>query len=113
MKLEEFQSTKWSGAEEIPPTVSVDELTNQSERTLLYGYTSERATWQVVLLDGKIVRAVWSYGEEANLEEHSTWQNANRLIPNKRLYPERCDFEFCTLLYSKGILLPFTTFRDR
>jgi hypothetical protein len=31
-------------------------------------------------------------------------------IPSKRLYPERCDFEFCKLLKETDVNLPFTTF---
>ena len=31
-------------------------------------------------------------------------------IPDKRLYPETCDFMFCALLKSAGIYLPFTAF---
>ena len=31
-------------------------------------------------------------------------------IPDKRLYPESCDYEFCCLLKERGITLPFTRF---
>ena len=33
-------------------------------------------------------------------------------VPDKRLYPERCDYNFCRLLKEKGIHLPFTTWDD-
>lgn len=36
-----------------------------------------------------------------------------QLIPDKRLYPDACDAEFCGLLMRKGALLPFTTFNDK
>lgn len=31
-------------------------------------------------------------------------------IPDKRLYPETCDFMFCALLKSADVYLPFTAF---
>jgi hypothetical protein len=31
-------------------------------------------------------------------------------VPDKRLYPARCDFEFCCALKRLGIDLPFTNF---
>lgn len=33
-------------------------------------------------------------------------------VPDKRLYPEACDFEFCRLLKERGISLPFTVFNS-
>ena len=33
-------------------------------------------------------------------------------VPDKRLYPEKCDYHFCKLLKEKGIDLPFTTFSE-
>jgi hypothetical protein len=36
--------------------------------------------------------------------------DARALIPNKRLYPEACDFVFCFELAKREIALPFTTY---
>ena len=30
-------------------------------------------------------------------------------VPKKRLYPAKCDYEFCRLLKEHGVYLPFTT----
>jgi len=35
------------------------------------------------------------------------------LIPDKRLYPEACDLDFCDRLISRGFRLPFTIFNPR
>ncbi|WP_316207486.1 hypothetical protein [Bradyrhizobium sp. SZCCHNR3118] len=35
---------------------------------------------------------------------------ASSLVPNKRLYPEACDFDFCMKLAALGVHLPFTTY---
>ena len=34
------------------------------------------------------------------------------LVPNKRVYPETCDIDFCHLLISSGINIPFTIFDE-
>lgn len=39
-------------------------------------------------------------------------QSNQDYIPDKRLYPERCDYAFCKLLKRKGLYLPFTAFKD-
>jgi hypothetical protein len=33
-------------------------------------------------------------------------------VPDKRLYPERCEYHFCRMLKEKGVHLPFTTWND-
>lgn len=103
--------------------ISIDELTDKSERTLLYGYNYDKGTWHVYLKNDEIHVFVYERhynfnssddietmyhveGREINITKHG-------IIPNKRLYPETCDFEFCKLLKKKGIDLPFTTFQER
>lgn len=34
----------------------------------------------------------------------------NDYIPNKRLYPKCCDYEFCKLLKEYEFIIPFTTY---
>lgn len=99
------------------PRLSVNDLTDQSERTLVYGYNLNRKTFHVYLKDGVIHRVVYSGGSSAtparvdSRKSDVEWDPAD-LAPTKRAYPERCDFEFATLLKSKGVVLPFTTFND-
>lgn len=94
------------------PIITIDDLKDKSERTLLYGYTTDRTTWHVYLLDGRITLAVYKYNEAPTCIDNDTWVPST-LVPNKRLYPECCDFEFCCLLKSRGVYLPFTTWQDR
>jgi hypothetical protein len=87
-----------------------DDLKNQEDRTLLYGYTCERDTWHVYLYDGVIHVVKYGY-KEPLVEMHPATNEA--FVPDKRLYPERCDFEFCKLLADYDVYLPFTTFDEK
>jgi hypothetical protein len=93
-------------------------------RTLLYGYTCERETFHVYVKGRKIYTVVYNteYAINYNKELGSFTRGEPKLngmrqievksnrdfIPNKRLYPERCDYHFCRALKEKGIDLPFT-----
>jgi len=82
-------------------------LNNLQDRTLLYGYDCARITHHVYLKNRKIYAVVYDYNKELvinNIHKNEDY------VPNKRLYPARCDFEFCCILKDKGIYLPFTTF---
>ena len=90
--------------------VTINKLKDKSDRTLLYGYTCERDTWHVYIKDGIIHTAIYKCKE--SLIERRVNDNFD-YVPDKRLYPECCDYEFCTLLNEKGVNLPFTTWQDR
>lgn len=97
--------------------LSISDLNDLSDRTLLYGYTCARETWHVYLKNKKIV--VVKYNNEYTRGEptpkNMTYievKSNHGFIPDKRLYPERCDYEFCLLLKERGISLPFTTWND-
>lgn len=111
----------------VPHIISVDDLINKTDRTLLYGYTCNRDTWHVYLKDGQIVTLVygWSYENESSefkyhvkgqMNEKSCVYSYNIIeiennidfIPDKRIYPNACDFEFCKLILDAGGHLPFT-----
>ncbi len=94
------------------PTLSASLLKNQEDRTLLWGYTCERDSWHVYLENGCINLYVYAYPEKEVLLLTKGSYFPEELIPNKRLYPEACDFEFCQLLLSMGVALPFTTFNE-
>lgn len=80
-----------------------------SDRTLLYGYTCDRDTWHVYIKDKKIHKVIYKYKEKP--VEYPIESNYD-YIPNKRLYPETCDFLFCKLLIKLGYDLPFTTWNN-
>ncbi len=93
-------------------------------RTLLYGYTCERETFHVYIKDQKIYTVVYNTDYSINYEKElgsfmrgdpkpknmrRIEVNSNRdYVPDKRLYPERCDYHFCRALKERGIDLPFT-----
>ena len=100
-------------------TLSVHDLDPylRNDRTLLYGYTCERKTFHVYLKDEKIYVVVYcnDYStpktKPRNMVQIRVTSNHD-YVPDKRLYPERCDYEFCRLLKEKGIELPFTAYSD-
>lgn len=71
------------------------------DRTLVYGYTVERYTFHVYLLGGMIHRYVTdgpvtvSYSCDTEIEPGA-------VIPNKRAYPERCDYSFMRAVHGMG-----------
>ena len=86
-------------------SVSVSELADKTDRTLLYGYDFERNTVHVYLKDGLIH---WlSCGVHRSAE---TWEEGTHLVPLKRVYPSLSDFAFASLLKSKDIGVSYTTF---
>lgn len=86
-------------------------------RTLLYGYTCERETFHVYLKDQKIYTVVYKteYSQGApmpkNMRQIEVTSNRD-FVPDKRLYPERCDYHFCRALKERGIDLPFTLWSE-
>lgn len=90
-------------------------LSNQTPRTLLYGYTFNRDTFHTYLDEfGKIHVVVYSYGN--SLIEHLTEPEEGfdplKVIPPKRAYPGQCDFEVCSLISQADYTIPFTTFSE-
>ena len=99
-----------------PPVLKGSDLQNQRPRTLLYGFTCERNSFHVYLgAYGRITKVEYAYDEdefrrvktEDDIRQNAEW------VPDKRLYPERCDEEFCRLLKARGIRLPFTNYDER
>lgn len=89
---------------------TAEHLNDKADRTLLYGYTCDRATWHVYIKDGNIHTVM--YFSDKDTQEIFVQYNHD-FVPDKRLYPECCDFEFCALLIRDGCSLPFTGFQDR
>ena len=95
--------------------LSATDLQDKTPRTLLYGYTTARDTFHVYL-DPLGCIHVLVYCDITRLPLTHTAGPAGGVsrnedyVPDKRLYPERCDAEFCRLLTRVGVTLPFTTF---
>jgi hypothetical protein len=90
----------------------VTNLANQENRTLLWGYDSPRNSSHTYLEDGVIHHVLYDHRDK--LLFHTSSVEAlfplSTLIPDKRLYPEACDYEFTRILKERELSLPFTAF---
>lgn len=107
-----------------PVIINIDDLHDKSDRTLIYGYTCSRDSWHVYIKDGTIHVLMYAkYGMDNADSMVMNFENCtfvpyhyriikvteNQMyIPDKRIYPTMCDFEFCKLLKERGVWLPFT-----
>lgn len=118
MKYEELQQLDNVAAAQ-PPLICGRDLKDQTARTLIYGYDTKRNTFHVYLDTSGFIRAVL-YDSRQNVLDQWSEKSGTFLIgdplsnevwvPNKRAYPECCDYEFCRLLIERGISIPFTTY---
>lgn len=100
------------------PLVRGKDLRDQEARTLIYGYDVDRNSFHVYLsYNGKICAVLYSYPDKIL----STWDEDSagfpegvttnlEWIPNKRVYPECCDYDFCRILQERGVDVPYTTY---
>lgn len=90
--------------------LTAENLTDKSDRTLLYGYTTDGTSWHVYIQNNQIHAIYYDINKVPN----DLIIESNRdFVPNKRLYPETCDFEFCKLLKEKDVYLPFTVWDEK
>ena len=80
---------------------------DESDRTLLYGYDCDRNTWHLYTYGGQVFLYVYN-PNEVSASFTNEFTSYEEMVPNKRLYPERCDYEFCRFLITeKNVHLPF------
>lgn len=89
------------------PTVSMAEV-GYGDRTLIYGYTCKRQTFHAYVKYDELYVVIFDGPEE--FVRHGVELEAAHMVPDKRVYPQWCDYDFCKLLISKGVSIPFTTF---
>lgn len=86
----------------------------QEPRTLIYGYTGSNDTFHVYLYGGAIHKVVYDF--RGKLLTHKTQAEGltfSECVPDKRIYPETCDFEFCSLIRRRGVTLPFYKWNEQ
>lgn len=111
MSRVDTKQLKWlEGTEAEPQAVDIAELSSHADRTLLWGYDLDRNSWHVYVQKGKLHLYVYNGEGETVRYASGISLPVEGLTPNKRLYPEACDFEFCKLVRAKGGYLCFTTF---
>lgn len=90
-------------------------------KTLLYGYNTDRDTWHVFCDHlGNIYLYVYKQGLDGKPSQdiakidvsNDGISSLQKLVPNKRLYPHFCDYDFCKYLKSKNAELSFATWRE-
>lgn len=115
MKKNQFDELKNSETTK-DSVISVNDLSCDKDRTLIYGYTCERETFHVYIKNKEIHVVIYKTDYEQNkaknMREMSVTSNWS-YVPDKRLYPERCDYDFCQLLIRKNISLPFTSWDEQ
>lgn len=103
---------------DIVDSVRPEELTDQSDRILVYGYTTNRDTFSVSLEGGHFVGRC--YGSDQRENPPVAWRSkspseerlATILVPNKRIYPDRSDAEFLTMLFQRGAYVSLANWKD-
>lgn len=120
--MNEQQYEQFNSEEAQRNTISLDDLADKSPRTLLFGYDTSRATCHVYLdpTDGLIHVLTYTSTGPVSAEKVLVLSHTSGLaggvarneqfVPDKRLYPESCDLEFCRVLRRYDVSLPFTTF---
>jgi len=120
MNEQQYEHFKTEGA--LRNIVCLDDLADKSPRTLLFGYDVCRATIHVYIdpSDGLIhvlkYTSTGTVGSERFLVlshtsgPHGGVARNEQFVPDKRLYPESCDLEFCRILRRYDVSLPFTRF---
>lgn len=108
MNINEYELLK-ENEDSQESLITAQFLGDANDRTLLYGFDCDRNTWHTYIKDGEIKTVMYGFKEnpvEVNITKNEDY------IPNKRLYPSMCDYEFCLLLSDVGVNLPFTTYRE-
>lgn len=98
--------------------VSPNELADQSDRVLVYGYTTDRDTFSVSLEDGLFVGRCYSgVTDDPPVAWRSTSPAEGRsvalLVPNKRIYPHKSDADFLKLLHERGAMVSLGNWPER
>lgn len=96
-----------------PVFINADDWDTSKPRTLLYGYTCERETFHVYV-DENAVHAIVYQGYPLKLISHNSTDGegglpASMCVPNKRVYSQASDFEFCRQLLQAGLEFSFTS----
>lgn len=103
MNQEEFQSLSDLSTDER--VITGDDLTGPS-RVLIYGYTVDRDTFVTRYDENSNTITVTIRPGKYDEASYSPTMNEG-FVPNKRCYPDRCDYEFCKLLIERGVYVSF------
>lgn len=97
--------------ESTTTTVTIENVTDWTARTLLLGETSTGFEFHVYIEGGLIWRYDASAPAGAEREVKVVW-DAYELFPDGRVYPERTDFQFAELLRRMQVYPTYTVFDE-
>lgn len=120
MTKHEYQTLKTiSVIDRNHPLLSIQHLTDTSNRTLLFGRMKDRSQYHIYIKNQKIhcvqYDVTWLHNTPSpeglcTLKPHT---NQEYIPPNiAKIYPERSDYEFCKLLLQTGVTIPFAPYID-
>lgn len=98
-----------------PRVLGANDLSSARPRTLIWGYTCERNSFHVYLDSDRVIKGVvYAHPDKLlrSFTQDSVGDNEGYL-PNKRIYPEACDYEFCRLLVHAGVQLNPTSYNEQ
>lgn len=90
-------------------TISIHDVIGP-DRTLLYGYTCARDTFHVFKLANELHVIIYDHNNDITMHRHGDALPAKQCVPDKRVYPESCDFYFAVLLREREVNIPFLPF---
>lgn len=119
MKKEQYEMLR--GLNPSLTQISVTDLADRSDRTLLWGYTCDRESWHLYLKDGKFHFVWYTFCGDNDISKKNLLASyvkdtleltKDYILPDKRVYPEASDFEFCKLLQELGLEPTYTVFNE-
>jgi hypothetical protein len=113
--MDENQLKRLRAAPPAPQVIGPDD---GHDRTLLYGYDVDRRTFHVYQKGGELHLVVYESayaGHEAVVRryEHGPTLDIAAVVPNKRLYSEACDADFCEQLVRRGMTVPLLDYNPK
>lgn len=102
----EYQQYRSENAEIQGDYLTVDEI-GRRERTLAYGYDTERNTWHAYIKDSKIHVLLTNHEGHALVYNSAESMPIEAMRPNKRVYPDTVDLDFAQIMRTRGYELPF------
>ena len=101
MNLEEYRSIQRILITKVPPHISIDDLINKTDRTLIFGFDCERRSFHLYLEKCLFRICIYNSNTVIRAEIVGTSIDVHKCLPDKRIYPESCDYEFVALLILK------------
>jgi hypothetical protein len=111
MNKSEYAAFDAEDANVIRPAVTARQL-GDVNRTLTYGYDTDRNTFHVYLHEGVLYAVYYDYDDKPFKTSSGPELPAELLRPNKRVHPEYTDIGFARIMRDLGFPLPFTTWND-